>query len=170
MKEQPEKKDFGREQHQAGKAFEAQAHQANKAFEQQAGAFNDQFNAFSGGAMRSYEELAEMGRENAEAMLRVGVAWAKGMEELSRAWSDMTKRVVSMQTDAASALVGCRNLKDVVDIQTGLVRDQIETAVNEGTRISELSIKLANEAIQPLSERANANAKKATRMTSAVAA
>jgi phasin family protein len=57
---------------------------------------------------------------------------------------------------ASKALMSCKSVKDFVDVQGSLVRTSIDKVVAESAAITEMSTKVATEAMAPLASRVNA--------------
>ncbi len=115
----------------------------------------EQFEAVSNSALKSYEQFASISKANVEAAIKTNAILAKGAEEIGKAWSLLARRVVEAHMNSVQALIGCKNLKDVVDVQTDWAKTQLETVVSEGAKVSELTLKVANESVQPLSATVN---------------
>jgi phasin family protein len=53
----------------------------------------------------------------------------------------------------AKALMGCKTMQDLVEVQSDLTRKGLDEWVSEGTKLSELTVKVANEAAAPINSR-----------------
>jgi phasin family protein len=115
----------------------------------------EQLESVSNVAMKSYEQLATLSKASAEAMIKTNAILLKGAEEIGNAWTALARRVVESNMSAMQALVGCKNFNDVVEVQTGWAKTQFETVVAEGTKVSELTLKVANESVRPISASVN---------------
>ena len=105
------------------------------------------------GAMKGLEDMSGFGKANIEAAMAASQTLVKGIEQMNRAWSEFTMRLVEAHMNSVQALFGCKNLKDVVELQADFAKKQLEAAMVESSKLSELTLKVANEAIQPLSVR-----------------
>lgn len=115
----------------------------------------EQFESVSSTTLKSVEQFAAIGKANVEAAIKTNAILLKGAEDIGKAWTSLARRVVEAHMNSMQALVGCKNLKDVVDVQTDWAKTQIETVVAEGAKVSELTLKVANESVQPLSATVN---------------
>ena len=50
----------------------------------------------------------------------------------------------------AKALVGCKTVQEAVELQGDLARKSLDQWLSESTKISELAVKVSNEAISPI--------------------
>jgi phasin family protein len=115
----------------------------------------EQFDTATNSALKAYEQFASIGKANIEAAIKTNAILAKGAEDIGKAWTSLAQRVVEGHMSSLQALFGCKNLKDVVDVQTDWAKTQMETVVAEGTKVSEMTLKVANESVQPLSASVN---------------
>lgn len=113
----------------------------------------EQLESVAGDALKTYGDLAAMGKSNVESTLKATAVLTKGVEEIGQAWAALAKRLVDIQMSSFQTLIGARNIKDVVEVHADLTKTHFQTAMSEGAKISELTLKVANEAIQPLSAR-----------------
>lgn len=113
----------------------------------------EQLESVTGDALKTYGDLAAMGKANVESTLKATAVLSKGVEEIGQAWAALAKRLVDVQMSSLQTLLGARNIKDVVEVHADLTKTHLQTAMSEGAKISELTLKVANEAIQPLSAR-----------------
>ena len=57
---------------------------------------------------------------------------------------------MTANSEAATALLAARSLQEVVDLQSKIVRTSIDKSVDESGKLSEMSLKIASEAFEPL--------------------
>lgn len=101
------------------------------------------------------DEISAMGKANAEAVLKSTQIVAKGFEELSKAMFGFAQTSVQQTVDMGQAYAGVKTLKDLTDLQKQNVQKSFDSMIAEGTKISEMSVKVANDALEPLSARIN---------------
>lgn len=113
----------------------------------------DHFETATQGVMKGLDDMRGFGKANVEAAMAASQTLVKGIEQMNHAWSEFTMRLVEAHMNSVQALFGCKNLKDVVELQADLAKRQLEAAMVESSKLSELTLKVANEAIEPLSAR-----------------
>jgi phasin family protein len=64
---------------------------------------------------------------------------------------------------AGKALVGAKTLKEVIDVSSSLAKSSFDKMVAESSKLSQLSSKLAEEALAPINSRVNAAVQKITK-------
>jgi len=104
-------------------------------------------------AMRTAEELMSFGQGNVEAVMRSGRIWAEGVQDLGKSIAATAQAQFDQAMGTFKALAGVKSLKEAVDLQASLARSSVETAVNETSRFTDASMKLAEQAFAPLTQR-----------------
>ena len=106
--------------------------------------------------MKDAEQLVSFTQGNAEAMLRSGQILTAGMQELSRQMMETAQGQLDQSMAAMRALSGAQSPKDVFELQSSLLRTACEAMLAESGRITECSMKLAEQASAPLTARVTA--------------
>jgi phasin family protein len=104
---------------------------------------------------KGYDEISVMSKGNVEAVVKAGSIYARGMEDLSKTVIAITQTQLEASVAAAKAVLGCTSLRQMVDLQTDLARTQFDRIVADGSKLSEISLKVANEALEPIQARVN---------------
>jgi phasin family protein len=103
-----------------------------------------------------YEALAQLGRDNFAAVLKANGAVAEGLEAISNEVMGYAKASLESAGQAAKALLAVKTLEDVVQLQMAYARATIGAFVDRSAKLSELGVKVANEALAPLGGRVEA--------------
>jgi phasin family protein len=111
-------------------------------------------------AMRTAEEFMSFGQGNVEAVMRSGRIWAEGMQDLGKSFAATAQAQFDQTMSTFKALTGVKSLKEAIDLQATLARSSVETAVNETSRFTDASLKLAEQAFAPISQRMTLAAEK----------
>jgi phasin family protein len=104
-------------------------------------------------AMKTAEEMLAFNQGNFEAVVKSGKIWSSGVQEITQ------QVVASAQASFDETLATCRalgavkSLKEAVDLQASLARSSMEKAVAETGRLTDASVKLAEQAMAPLTQR-----------------
>ena len=99
------------------------------------------------------ELLVAFGQGNLEAFLKAGQIWAAGVQDLSKAVTATAQAQLDETLATVKALAGVKSLKDAVDLQTTLARASVEKAVAEAGKLTDASLKLAEQTFAPLTAR-----------------
>ena len=101
---------------------------------------------------RAYGEFSKFGQETLGVYMKAGEIFVKGAENIGQAYFKLAKNTAERNAEAAKAVLAAKTLNDVVDVQNDFARESYQTLCSEGTKISELSLKVAHEAFEPLKE------------------
>jgi phasin family protein len=114
------------------------------------------FNMFKG-----YEGFAQSGKEGVEAAVKSTQLWAKGAEQVGKAISSMTQANFEAGVQASQALLGVKTIKDVMEIQSEFAKSSFDQLISSTSKISDMAMKVANEAMEPISKHINEAIEKA---------
>jgi len=113
--------------------------------------------------IKGYEDIQGFGKGNVDALVLAGTVFAKGAEQISKQLMALTQSSMQSSVVTAKALMGCKTLRDVIDLQADFARSNFDTLVAEGAKLSEISLKVTNEAIAPIQARVNVAVEKLTK-------
>lgn len=104
-------------------------------------------------APAAFAEFAGFGRENVEAVLKASTIFAQSYGAISKHWMDFARTSFEQSVEATRTIAASKNVKDAIEAQTSFARTAFDRYVAETNKISELSVKAATEAFQPLQKR-----------------
>jgi phasin family protein len=111
-------------------------------------------------AFKNYEDMLQFGRENVEAVVKAGSIVAKGVQDLSHQWVVLAQASIDEQVAVGKALIGAKSIKEVVDLSSTAAKTGFDKLFSEGSKLSQASTKVAEEAISPLTTRMSAAVEK----------
>jgi phasin family protein len=103
-----------------------------------------------------YEELADLGRENMAAVMRANTALSSGLEAIGKEVILYARSSFEQAAETATALLGAKTFEDVFQLNSQFAKANIERMIEGSAKLSEMGIKLANEALAPLGGRVEA--------------
>jgi hypothetical protein len=123
-------------------------------------ALSNSFSAFSELARRSAGQtlplvghpdgtaqgLTEETARNLRAMAQSNAAVTRGLQDVSREVVERSQKRLQSNLDGLQALARCRSMMDFVEVQSSLLRDNLEQTVDNSRRIAELTIQITGEA------------------------
>ena len=118
----------------------------------------DQFSRSFGLADPQTEELTRRSSENLQAVSQAGTILVKGAQDVSREWFGLARDRWQKNLDSFNRLARCRSVQDFVAIQSDLARETLQQVIETNKRVAELSVRVAEEAAQPVQAQANNNA------------
>jgi phasin family protein len=111
---------------------------------------------------RTTDEVTSFSQGNIDAMVKSGQAWASGMQAITQTIAETAQAQLDHTLSTWRALSSAKSLKEAMDLQTGLARASLETALAETGKLTEVSIKLAEQSIAPLTARMSIAVEKLT--------
>ncbi|MBP0116495.1 MULTISPECIES: phasin family protein [Bradyrhizobium] len=110
------------------------------------GRSTDQLGRTFGLSGNEAQQAAERSVRNAEAIMYSTTAVAKGMNGASREYFDFMRQQIERNMDRMNELWSCRTPHDLAAVQTDLMRDTIKSALDTHRRMADLSLKVADDA------------------------
>lgn len=104
-------------------------------------------------ASQSFNDAIEMGKENAEAMVESSNIAAGASKTVGAELFNYANKAFSQNVEISKELFACRTLNDMFDLQSRIVKNNIDGFFSESVKISELVFEAANNAAEPLQER-----------------
>ena len=130
-------------------AIKAGADAASKSVEQTAKMTQEQFDT----AIKGYDEISGLAKANVDAMLASGKAIASGLETVNTEFMDFSKKQFEGSVKASKALAGAKTAQELFDLQSDMTKKTYETFVDRWTKMSELMVKVAQDAAEPVNSR-----------------
>lgn len=90
--------------------------------------------------------LSERVADNLRTLTQSNAAMAQSLQDVSREWLERSQKRLQTNLEGLNALARCRSMNDFVNIQSSLIRDNLEQTVDNGRRMAELTMELANQA------------------------
>lgn len=117
--------------------------------------------------MVSVDEIVQIAKQNTDAGMRSIQSLTTGLNQISQASAQFAQTMMQMSMAALQAASSARNLRDVAELQNDYAKTSMDAMVENGTRITEMALKIANDAAAPLSQRANETMQQFSQRTAA---
>jgi phasin family protein len=124
-----------------------------KNFEQAVTVAKDNMEKASAAAFKGYDQFDSYSQANYDALTMSFGIVTKGFEDVSKAWFAYTQTSVDAGVDFSKKVIGAKSVNEIVDLQNDFAKSSFESFVAESTKLSEISVKTANEAIEPIKAR-----------------
>jgi hypothetical protein len=100
------------------------------------------------------ESFAEIGRKEKEqtatgqqgalnGTLPIGSALANGAQEITSAWARYAEDLMRNTSEASQALLRARNFPEILEVQTRLLRNNLQTFLEQSARVAEAASRMA---------------------------
>jgi phasin family protein len=106
-------------------------------------------------AFHSYEEAVAFGKDNLEAVIKAGSILSRGLQDLGKTMIGLAQESIEDSVAASRQFIGIKTLKDFIDLQTSIFKARFDRALDDGSRLSDQTVKLAEESFAPIGERVN---------------
>ncbi len=109
-------------------------------------------------------EASSSVRESVENLSKSSATFAKGAEQIMKTIAEAAQGSSQRNAEALKALMATRTLNEFAEAQNKLAQQNFEEAMSTMTKLSEMTIKLCSEALEPI------NGQMTKAMTSAMSA
>jgi hypothetical protein len=96
-------------------------------------------------------EVADEASRDVQAISQASTALARGAQEASRAWLELVQQSVRSNLEAMSHLAACRSVPDLVAVQSHIMRDNLQRAIDSGRIAAQASTQAMEEASRLIS-------------------
>ena len=110
-------------------------------------------------------DFAEIAKANVEALTEAGRIAASGARTIGQDVLASGRQGIEQASAAVKTLAEAKSPTEFFQLQSELARASFDRAVAEGSKLTEQLVKLAGEAVQPLSTRASLNAERVNELS-----
>ena len=114
-------------------------------------------------AFKGYEDAVAYGKANIDAVMKANAIFVKGFQDINKVLFGLAQESIDDNVAASKKFLGCKTVQDVVEIQTSFATSHVARALKDGGKITDMSVKLAEEAGQPIAKRVNETVEKITK-------
>lgn len=107
-------------------------------------------------------DAAASSKEHMDAFVKCGTLLSKGSEELVKTYIGLVQNSAEKSAEGVKALMACKTLNELTETQNKLAQDGFETYMSGFTKLSEMTVKLANSSFEPLNAQMTKAMKKAS--------
>ncbi len=133
---------------------------AQKSYEQVMQVSQENFQKASDATLKSYDDMVALNKKNVDALIQASTIVAKGAEELSKAAMAFQKASMENSVEMAKKFATCKDANELVSLQSSFTKESYEKLVSEAKKLSDMSNKVATEALAPIQVRINENMEK----------
>src|SRR3954447_12983235 len=126
----------------AWKSMESSVDAASRGFQNA----SDQFARTLGFSGEEGERLARQSGQSVEAITKFGTVLTQAYQDTSREWYGLAQKQLQRNLEGLNKLAHCRSVQDFAATQSGLVRESLQSMVEDSRSIVEISLKAVNDA------------------------
>lgn len=112
----------------------------------------DRINRTLGYTGEGSERLAQQSKQNMEAVVRCGTVLTQAFQDTSRIWLDLSQKQWQRNLDGLNKLARAKSVQEFSAIQSELVRDGLQSMVQDGKAIADTSARAIEEASKTFSD------------------
>jgi hypothetical protein len=105
----------------------------------------------------------EEASHNLGTVAQSGTAFTRGLQDVSEEVFERSQQRLQRNLDGLQALARCRSMTDLVEVQSTLLRDNLELTVENSRRIAELTIQMTGGAADTVTVSAEKTAQRVSR-------
>lgn len=110
---------------------------------------------FGTDAFKGLADANQASKDTVEAIVKSSQIFAKAAEELNKAISTFAQSSMELNVQASQAMLGAKSLQDLVEVQQELARSSFDHFITGSSKISDMALKVTNEALEPIQSRVN---------------
>lgn len=113
------------------------------------------------------QDAAAFGQEQVEAFVKSSTIFAKGMEGVMKACMELAQSSAEKAQGAAKTMMTCKTINEITEAQSKFAQSSFDDFMNSMTKLSEMSVKLATESMEPINDQMGKVMKKAAQQQAA---
>lgn len=118
--------------------------------EEVAEAADEQVRETSSTAVAGYDDFAAFQKDSMDAFVACGTIFARGFEAIGKEYLAYAEASAESGSKAAQALLTAKSVEEFVELQGAFARKTFDSTVAETNKLSEMSLKIAADAIEPV--------------------
>jgi hypothetical protein len=95
------------------------------------------------------EHFQNFSKQQIEAMTAFASTLTKGLQEIAAETAEYSKHAMSAGSEVVEKLLGAKTIESAIQIQSDYAKSSYEGFVAKSTKINEILVKVASEAIKP---------------------
>jgi hypothetical protein len=112
---------------------------------------------------KTIEQMASFSQGNVEAIMKSGQIWVAGSQAISKTMATTAQAHLDQTMSTWKALITVKSLREAMDLRASLTHAPFETAFAEAGKLTDASMRLAEQTMTPIVERFRLAAEKFTR-------
>lgn len=104
-------------------------------------------------ATKTINETLAMSRDNVEACIECGNIASNIAQTMSQELVSFANNAFSENVEISKEVFSCRNINDFFELQSRILKNNIDSIFTESVKLTEMAFQLASEVAEPLNER-----------------
>lgn len=107
------------------------------------------------GMMKACEDASGMAREHMDAAMKAASVVSKGMEEIVRNTSSMLQESMAKSMEVGKSMMSAKSVPEAMNTHGEFMKECFDNWVAATGKISEISARMAQDAMGPITEQTN---------------
>ncbi len=112
-------------------------------------------NDIPGNVAKAFEDINAAVSNYVSAVTKSSAALWQGIEEITRNVSGLSQESFARAVNAYTTLASSKTPQDAITAQTEFLKESFDNSVANTSKVSELSVRVAKDAVSPLTQHAN---------------
>jgi len=104
---------------------------------------------------KAFEDINSVVSSYISAVTKSSAALWQGIEEITRSVSGFSQESLARAASAYTTMASTKSPKEVIETQTDFVKDSFDSAIAGSNKVSEISVRVAQDAMAPITQHAN---------------
>ncbi len=109
-------------------------------------------------AFKGYEDVLAYNQNNMEALMKISAIWFKGVQDINKEVTTLASTSMEQGVNASKQILGCKTVEEIIAVHSDLAKTNYDKVVAESRKLSDMSIKLAENTAAPIAVRVNETA------------
>lgn len=101
-------------------------------------------------------------KDSMDALMRSGKIFAERYQDMMSTCMSMCQDCTEKQASAVKSMMTCKTLNEATEAQNKLAQQSFDDMMSAMTRLTEMSIRMANECMEPINDQISRSVKKAS--------
>jgi len=111
----------------------------------------------------NYEDVVAFNKDNLDAVVSANATLVKGFQTLNTEFFAIVQASLEQNAKVAQKIFSCTSVQEVVAVQNDLLKNNYTAVLDKGRKLNDLTVKVAEESVAPLTTRVNVAVEKMTK-------
>ena len=113
------------------------------------------------------QDATKSSKQQMDAMMKSGNIFMKGFEDITKTYMSWAQSSAEKNSQAMKALLSCKSINEYTETQNKWIQQNFDDFMAGSTKISELGVKVATDAFEPINDQLSKSIKKAAESVAA---
>jgi phasin family protein len=113
------------------------------------------FNEIPANVSKAFEDINAAVSNYVSAVTKSSAALWQGIEEITRSVGGLTQESLARVVSAYTTIAAAKTPQEAISTHTDFVKESFDNAVANSSKVSEISVRTAQETFSPLTQHAN---------------